>query len=415
VGHVRSLIKDVATGVRPPRPRGAVELRKALIELGPAYVKLGQLLSTRADLVPPGYAQELAKLQTRVTPVPVSAVRATVREELGRDVDDVYVYFDDVPLAAASIGQVHAASLADGDRGPEADPFDVVVKVRRPDVAQLVEADLRLFERVAGLVAALSDRTRDRLDPRGLAEEFATTLRRECDYRVEASVAERLGGLFAATGQPVHVPRIHWSATAAGVLTMERITGLRLDDVDGLRGAGLDPSLVAERFADAFMSMVFTFGVFHADPHPGNVFVQPDGSLTLIDFGKHGELDPALRAGLARVMAGLVAGDPDELVDALEDLKVAGGDEDRDALRAELSELVGRYGSTPLGQLQLGAALGEVLTVVRRHRLRLPPDLMLLLATVMMCEGVALTLDPDFVLQPVILRWVAQGFGPGGS
>jgi ubiquinone biosynthesis protein len=409
------VIRDVATGVRPPQPRDAVELRKALIELGPAYVKLGQLLSTRADLVPPGYAQELAKLQTRVTPVPISAVRATVRDELGRAVEDVYEYFDDVPLAAASIGQVHAALLADADLGPGQDAFDVVVKVRRPDVAQLVEADLRLFERVAGLIAALSDRTRDRLDPQGLAEEFATTLRRECDYRVEASVAERLGGLFAATGQPVHVPHIHWSATTAGVLTMERITGLRLDDVDGLRAAGLDPSLVAERFADAFMSMVFTFGVFHADPHPGNVFVQPDGSLTLIDFGKHGELDADLRAGLGRVMAGLVGGDTDELVDALEDLKVAGGDEDRDALRAELSELVGRYGSTPLGELRLGAALGEVLAVIRRHRLRPPPDLMLLLATVMMCEGVALTLDPDFVLQPVILRWVAQGFGPGAT
>lgn len=401
-------MRDATSGVRPPEPRGAVELRRALIELGPAYVKLGQLLSTRADLVPPGYARELAKLQTRVTPVPFDAVRDIVESELGRPIDEVYDDFDRAPLAAASIGQVHAARHPAGDRAE-----DVVVKVRRPDVAQLVEADLHLFERVARLVSVLSDRTRDRLDPEGLAQEFATALRRECDYRVEASVAERLGDLFHASGQPVHVPVIHRDATTGGVLTMEHVRGLRLDDVEGLRAAGLDPSVIAERFADAFMSMVFTFGLFHADPHPGNVFVQPDGSLTLIDFGKHGELDARLRAGLGRVLAALVLGDADALVDALEDLRVAGGDEDRAALRSELEVLVERYGSTPIGELQLGAALGEVLAVVRRHRLRLPPDLMLLLATVVMCEGVAVTLDPDFQLQPVIMRWVAEGFGPG--
>jgi ubiquinone biosynthesis protein len=373
------------------------------MELGPAYVKLGQLLSTRADLVTPGYAAELSKLQTRVTAVPVDVVRRTVRRELGRDLDEVYEFFDPVPLAAASIGQVHAALLPDGS--------EVVVKVRRPDVAELVESDLRLFERIASVVAALSVRTRERLDPEGLAQEFAATLRRECDYRVEAGVAERLGRLFAGSGQPVHVPEIHWTATTAGVLTMERVGGLRLDDLEGLRRAGIDPKAVAERFADAFMSMVFTFGVFHADPHPGNVFVQPDGSLSLIDFGKHGELTDDLRAGLGRVLSGLVTGDADELVGALEDLRVAGSAEDRTDLRAELAELAARYGSTPLGQLRLGAAFGEVLTVIRRHHLRLPPDLMLLLATVVMCEGVALGLDPDFLLQPVIMRWVAAGPG----
>ena len=312
-------------GVRPPEPRGAVEFRRMLTDLGPAYVKLGQLLSTRGDLVPPGYQQELAKLQAQVPPVPYAVVRDTIIGELGRAPEDLYGTFDREPLAAASIGQVHAATLADGT--------DVVVKVRRPDVAQLVEADLHLFERVAGVVAAVSDRTRDRLDPEGLSHEFATTLRRECDYLVEASVAERLAALFRSSGQPVHIPRIHHDRTSSGVLTMDRVRGITLDDVAALRAAGIDPTEVAERFADAFMSMVFTFGLFHADPHPGNVFVQPDGSLTLIDFGKHGEIDAGLRTGLGRVLGSLIGGDLDGLVDALEDLKVAGGDEDRDALR----------------------------------------------------------------------------------
>jgi ubiquinone biosynthesis protein len=195
---------------------------------------------------------------------------------------------------------------------------------------------------------------------------------------------------------------------------MDRIEGIHLDDVDALRAAGLDPAEIAERFADAFMSMVFTFGLFHGDPHPGNVFVQPDGSLALIDFGKHGEIDAELRAGLGRVLGSLLGNDLDGLVSALEDLQVAGGSEDRSALRADLGVLVDRYAAAPLGEMQIGEVFGEVLAVVRRHRLRLPPDLMLLLATVVMCEGVALSLDPDFQLQPVLLRWAARGFGPGG-
>jgi ubiquinone biosynthesis protein len=160
------------------------------------------------------------------------------------------------------------------------------------------------------------------------------------------------------------------------------------------------------------MSMVFTFGLFHADPHPGNVFVQPDGSLTLIDFGKHGEIDPELREGLGRVLGSLIGGDLEGLMDALEHLRVSGGHVDRTALAADLSVLVERYGSTPIGELRIGDVLADLLRAVRHHRLRLPPDLMLLLATVVMCEGVAMDLDPDFELQPVMLRWAARGLAP---
>jgi ubiquinone biosynthesis protein len=412
--HAGGVARDVVTGGRPPTPRGARELRAALVDLGPAYVKLGQLLSTRADLLPSGYQEELATLQAHVPPVSAADARATVLAELGRPVDEVFVSFDDEPLAAASIGQVHAATLADGDGGT----VEVVVKVRRPDVAELVDRDVGFLGRVAALLASVSDRTRERLDPEGLVEEFAVALRRECDYRVEARVAERLASEFRRSGLAVHVPGIHREVSAAGVLTMDRVRGTALDDVRAMRAAGLDPAAVAESFANAFMSMVFTFGLFHADPHPGNVFVQPDGSLTLIDFGKHGEIDDHVRTGLGRVLAGLLGGDLDGLVDALEDLRVAGGGEDRVALRADLGDLVARYASLPLGELRISAVLTEVLTVIRRHRLRLPPDLMLLLATVVMCEGVAVDLDPEFEFQPVLARWVAQGFArrsPEGS
>ncbi|MFZ4517882.1 MAG: ABC1 kinase family protein [Microthrixaceae bacterium] len=403
--HLRALLRDRAAGVRPPAPRGAAELRRTLTDLGPAYVKLGQLLSTRGDLLPPGYREELTLLQAQVPPVPYSEVAATIRAELGRPPEEAFAEFDRAPLAAASIGQVHAATLEDGT--------DAVVKVRRSDVARLVEADLHLLHRVAWLVAALGERTRDRYDPEGLADEFAAALRRECDYRVEAAVAAELREHFRTAGLPVHVPAVHPELSSAGVLTMDRVGGVRLDDVDGLRAAGLDPAAVAETFADAFMSMVFGFGVFHADPHPGNVFVRPDGSIALVDFGKHGRVDGHLKQGLAMVLAALVGGDLDGLVRALESLEMADSGVDRDALRADLAVLVERYGNRPLGEIQVGTVFGEVMTVVRRHHLRLPPDLMLLLATVVMCEGVAVDLDPDFELQPVLLRWAAGGGAPG--
>lgn len=398
---MRALARDRWRGARPSSPRGAVELRRTLTSLGPAYVKVGQLLSTRADLLPPGYQAELASLQAQVPAVTFEVVRTTVEAELGRPLTGSFAAFDREPLAAASIGQVHRARLHDGT--------EVVVKVRRPDVDELIERDVGLITRVAEVVAAASARARDRLDPEGLATEFSTTLRRECDYLVEADVAERLGAAFAGTDLAVHVPAIHRSHTTSAVLTMDLVGGVRLDDLDGLRAAGVELPAVAERFAEAFMSMVFTFGLFHADPHPGNVFVQRDGSVTLVDFGKHGEIDPELRAGLGRVLASLLGGDLDGLVAALDGLRVTAGREDPVLLRADLARLVGRYGSTPVGELRIGEVLGDMLTVIRRHRLRLPPDLMLLLATVVMCEGVAVHLDPDFELQPVLLRWAARG------
>jgi ubiquinone biosynthesis protein len=407
--HAGGVVRDVVTRGRPPTPRGARELRAALVDLGPAYVKLGQLLSTRADLLPPGYQRELATLQAHVPPVSAAEARDAIRAELGRPVEELFLSFDDEPLAAASIGQVHLATMAVDDGGIA----EVVVKVRRPDVAALVDRDLGFFGRVAGVLANVGHRTRERLDPEGLVAEFAVTLRRECDYRVEAAVAERLSEEFMRSGLKVHVPRIHRDVSAAGVLTMDRVGGTALDDVTAMCAGGLDPSTVAESYANAFMSMVFTFGLFHADPHPGNVFVQPDGSLTLIDFGKHGAIDRHVRTGLGRVLVGLLGGDLDGLVDALEDLRVAGGGEDRVALRADLGVLVDRYASLPLGEVRIGAVLAEVLSVIRRHRLRLPPDLMLLLATVVMCEGVAVGLDPDFELQPVLARWAARGLAPG--
>ena len=409
--HLGAIVRDRTRGIRPEVPQGAVELRLALEDLGPTYVKLGQLLSTRGDLLPDGYAVELARLQDQVRPIEPAVVREVVAHELGAPVEQRFTSFDDDPLAAASIGQVHAATWSDRD----GQIHDVVVKVRRPDVAALVDADLQLLTRVAELVARTSPQARTQLDPEGLAAEFATSLRRECDFRNEAEISQQLRERFAATDLAVDIPWIVPSCSSAGVLTMARVRGTALSELtsDALGPGALAP--LARVYADAFMAMVFSFGLFHADPHPGNVFVQPDGSIVLIDFGKYGRIDDTLRTAMTRLLMSLALHDPDQIVDALDAMQVTNAADvtDRGALRDDVVSLVARHVDADLASLDVGAVLSEMLAIIRRHRLRMPPDLMLLLATVVMCEGVAAELDPGFQLQPVVLRWVGEG-GLGG-
>ena len=411
VHHLGAVVRDRHRGVRPEVPQGAVELREALEDLGPTYVKLGQLLSTRGDLLPDGYATELARLQDQVRPIPPEVVHQVVRAEGGAGVDELYVHFEDEPLAAASIGQVHAATWADAE-GVE---HDVVVKVRRPDVAGLVDADLHLLTRVAELVARTSPHARQQLDPEGLAAEFGASLRRECDFRSEASIAQALRERFGTTDLAVGIPRIVAERSTSGVLTMSRVRGVALSELTAEQVDDESLAPLAREYADAFMAMVFSFGLFHADPHPGNVFVQDDGSIVLIDFGKFGRIDDALRAALTRLLTALALHDPDQIVDALGAMEVTSeGPTDHDGLRDDVVALVVAHGSEDLATLDVGAVLSEMLAIIRRHRLRMPPDLMLLLATVVMCEGVAAELDPSFQLQPVVLRWIGQG-GFGAS
>ncbi|MFM7068063.1 MAG: ABC1 kinase family protein, partial [Actinomycetes bacterium] len=363
-----ALRRDRRSPVAPLRPEGAYEFRRALQDLGPTYVKIGQLLSTRADLLPDGYQRELAHLQSQVPAFSWMDVAAALESQLGRPVAEAFGTVDHVPLAAASIGQVHAATLRDGS--------EVVVKVRRPDVAELIDADMALVARVAQLVARMSRSTRDHIDPVGLAEAFGAVLRRECDYTVEAAVADELRSEFERAALPVRIPMVHHELTAPGVLTMQRVGGIRIDDVPALRRAGIHPPEVAESFANAFMSMVFTFGVFHGDPHPGNVFVAPDGTLGLVDFGKHGRIDAATRTHLRAVVGAILLRDPDALAFALEALQVADQLGDQSALVGELRRVLDTFAEHPACNVPFAQILTGLLTIVRHHRLRLPPDLL---------------------------------------
>ncbi|HZU05165.1 MAG TPA: AarF/ABC1/UbiB kinase family protein [Chloroflexota bacterium] len=392
---------------RRPAPYTPPEhLRMALEELGATFIKLGQILSTRADLLPPEYQAELAKLQDAAPPVPWPAIRDTVTAELGGPLEAAFAAFDPTPLAAASIGQAHAAVLPDGT--------EVVVKVRRPGVVEQVEEDLEILQNLAA-AAARRWELADEYDLVGLAQEFAQTLRAELDYLREGRSAERFAANFAADPS-IHIPRVFWDTTTPRLLTLERIRGIKIDDVAALDAAGIDRPALARRAAQIVLKMVFEDGFYHADPHPGNFFIEPGGRIGLIDFGMVGTVDERTREQLVGIVLAITSQDPDRLVDAFLELGIVRRRVNRDLLRRDLEHLISRYYGRPLGEIALQPLLSEALAIVRRHRLQLPPGFALLLKTAMMNEGLGARLDPDFrltsVLAPYAERLVLRQYSP---
>jgi ubiquinone biosynthesis protein len=318
--------------------------------------------------------------------------------ELGCPLDEVFASFDPAPLAAASIGQAHAATLPDGT--------EAVIKVRRPGVVEQVQEDLEILQNLA---AAASRRWElaDQYDVVGLAQEFAQTLTAELDYIREGRNAERFAANFADDAA-VHIPRVYWDTTTSRVLTLERVRGIKIDDLAALDAAGIDRAGLAERATRIVLKMVFEDGFYHADPHPGNFFVESGGQVGLIDFGMVGTVDDRTREQLAALLLAVTSQDADRLVDAFLDLGIARQRVNRDLLRRDFEHLLARYYGRPLGELALGPLLTEGFAIVRRHRLQLPPNLALLLKTATMDEGLGARLDPTFRLTTVLVPYAQQ-------
>ena len=383
-----------------------VHLRLALEELGTTFIKLGQILSTRADLLPPEYLAELTKLQDSTSPVPFEAIEQVLISELGQPINKVFADFDPVPLAAASIGQAHAAVLWDGT--------EVVVKIRRPGVVEQVNEDLEILKELAA-TASRHLEFADRYDLVGLVEEFSQTLRNELDYIREGHSAERFGENFA-NDPNIHVPRVFWEVTTARVLTLERIRGIKINDLEGLKEQGTDRCWLAKYAANVVLKMVCDDGFFHADPHPGNFFIEQNGTIGLIDFGMVGVLDKRTQELLADLLISINHVEADQLVDVFLDLGVTRKRIDRALVRRDIERLLSIYWGLPLSELKVTALLNDVYTVMRRHRLHLPPNLALLLKTVIMIEGIGVNLDPDFhlteSLTPYTERLVLRRYSP---
>jgi ubiquinone biosynthesis protein len=381
-------------------------LRLALEELGPTFIKLGQVLSTRPDLLAPEFRVELAKLQDDAPHLPSDVVRELIRTELGSEPESVFAAFDSVPLAAASIGQAHAAAMSDGT--------EVVVKIRRPGATEQVELDLEILMNGALHASRRSEQMAE-YDVVGIAEEFAQTLRAELDYLREGRNAEQFAANFADDPH-VQIPKVFWEQTTSRMITLERIRGIKVTDLTALDEAGIDRRELAKRGTNVMAKMVFQDRFFHADPHPGNFFIQPGGRIGLIDFGMVGALGAELRDELANLMVALVRGNPDRLAAAVLGLGAATAPVDRDRLRDDLAELLSRYSGRGPGSLDFGTVAGEMLEIVRRHRLRPPRDLALLLRAFVMNEGMAEQLDPGFrlvdALRPYVYRHLVAELSP---
>lgn len=373
-------------------------VRAALEELGTTFIKLGQLLSTRADLVPPEYLAELAKLQDDAPPIDPAEAIHVIESELGQPVDSIFLRFDRPPLAAASIGQVHAAELHDGT--------EVIVKVRRPGVVELVEKDLEILHNLAASANRRWEFAR-RMDLVGLTQEFALTLRSELDYLREGQNADRFAQNFLNFPN-VHIPRILWDMTTSQVLTEERLHGVKIADLAEKDQFPVSRNDLAKRGTETILKMVFEDGFFHADLHPGNFLIESDGRFGLLDFGMVGTLDEKTQDRLAVLILTLEQQDFDRLTDAILDFDVAKHHVDRLQLRRDLENLVNSCIRQTLAQLNIPELINGMLTIFRSHGLSLPSNLALLGKTLLMAEGIGVRLDPSFYFNDVIGPYAEQ-------
>jgi len=389
----------------PDADRGR-RLREMLDELGPTFVKFGQLLSTRPDVVPPDVIAELRKLQDDVTPFPMEEVERVVEEELGLTVERAFLDFDERPVAAASIGQVHRATLPTG--------ADVVVKVQRPSAPRQIDSDLRLMARAASFVR---ERVRqlDFVDTGELVEEFGRSIRQELDYQQEARNAEAFRRNFAGD-ERVAVPRVWWRYTTGRLLTLERLEGTHVRDLDLASWSDDERRELAYRMTDAWMTMIFRHAFFHGDPHPANILHLEDGRLGLVDFGLTGRLTDADMARLTRLFVDAATENVSALPRRLADLGVRYPRDREDELRSRLEELYYRYYGARLSDIDPMEAIREGLALIYAMNLRLPTRFVILDKAIATLGSVAVEVYPDFnvfeVARPYAKRLVADRLSP---
>lgn len=387
--------------------RSGQRLASALLEMGPTFIKLGQSLSTRSDLIGEDMAEDLSELQDKLPPFPSAEARAIVAGEFDLPLENLFQSFEDIPVAAASIAQVHFAITAEG--------AEVAVKVLRPGIEGRFAKDIALLLWLAEWAERLRPRLR-RLHILDSVRNFEGVVHREMDLRFEAAAAAELAQNFL--GDPNFlIPEVDWQRTGRRVLTLKRIHGIPVDEVDKIVAAGIDPTQVVELAADAFFNMVFRDGFFHADMHPGNLFVGEHGEIIAVDFGITGRLDKATRRFLGELLLGFLNRDFHRVAQIHFDAGIIPGDQSIElftqAVRSIAEPILGR----PLHEISVARLLGQLFDVARTFRLEAQPQMLLLQKTMLVAEGVGRTLNPNInmwhLARPLIEQWMLENLGPG--
>lgn len=392
-------------------PTTAEKLRLAFAELGPSFVKLAQLLSSRPDLITKVYADEFRKLQDRVPPFPTADALRIIEAETGLQVREVFSTLDTAPVAAASIAQVYVGKLIDGT--------DVVVKVQRPNITEQIETDINILAAIANLMEKYIPESIF-FNPTGIVEEFARTVRKELDFEEEARNCVRFMKNFENV-PGVHIPRIFSIYCTERVLVMERIIGVRIDDIEGIERMELDRKTIAQNGVNAYFKMILDDGLFHADPHPGNIFAMPDGRIGFMDFGIVGRVSEELRETLANTFLALINKDFDSLIDQYIELGIVPEHIDYDifrrTFRQDLADLLEPLYGLTINEIDFARYMDAITQLALKHHLRVPSDLLLVNKALLTLENIGRQLDPDYnfiaAAEPYATKILRERIKPG--
>ncbi|MCF6237832.1 MAG: AarF/UbiB family protein [Candidatus Marinimicrobia bacterium] len=384
----------------------AQRLRLAMEELGPTFIKLGQLLSTRPDVLGKEYIHEFSKLQDEVPAVSLNEINTQIQRELGYPAEELFAEFSKQPIAAASIAQVHRGKLKSGE--------DVVFKVRRPGIVKIVETDIDVLMGLAYLIEQHIP-TVALYNPVGLVKEFRRNIMREMNFTREGRTVDRFAANFA-NSSTVYIPKIFWDYSGDIVLTMEYVPGIKISELDQLTAQGYDLKEIARRGADSFLKQVLDFGLFHADPHPGNVFILPDQVICMLDYGMVGHLGQDLKDQLVDLLQALLNKDVDSIISQLLYSGELSDNSDLKNLRRDLHDFIDDYYDIVLQDIKVGKLLSEFIEILTHYRIHFPADFMMLAKALIVMEGVGLQLDPGFnmvsYMRPYVNRLVLERYNP---
>jgi len=390
--------------IQTPR---AQRIRMAFEELGPTFIKLGQILSVRPDLIPPDYAEEFTKLLDDVPSFPFKTAVKLIESELKQPVEKLYKEINSTPLSAASIAQVHQAVTHDGKH--------VVIKIQRPGIRRLIDQDIAILYDLARMTERYIEESH-LYNPVAIVDEFARTIRNECDFIREGRNIDRFRKYFEGD-ETIYLPRVYWSLTTERVLTMEFIKGTKLTQLDKIKLTPEQRKIVANNGARAILKEIFEFGFFHADPHPANIFLLDDLTIAPIDFGIVGTLDETVRDYLGLLLRGIAEKDVDKVIRAFFNMGYLDYDLDVKGLRRDLYDFLEQYYGLPLKEIRLNRVLGELFEIIRRYHIRIPADLSLMVKALVLENSLGQKLYPDFdifeLAQPYARKLIMQKYRPG--